>query len=112
MGCRIFLFKVINSYFHSKLSESLMRRYTNLFIVAFVLISMLVTAVVPALSVSASPLLAPSITPTMTDTIINDCVGGDPVDGQADPGGTIEYTATIPNLGTDATVVTLTILST
>ena len=83
-----------------------MRRYTNLFIVAFVLISMLVTAVVPALSVSASPLLAPSITPTMTDTIINDGVGGDPADGKADPGETIEYTATIPNLGTDATVVT------
>src|SRR6266545_131301 len=40
------------------------------------------------------------INPTKTDAIINDGVGGDPVDGKADPGEIIEYTVTIPNTGT------------
>src|SRR6266508_1034998 len=49
---------------------------------------------------SAPLAVGPVINPTKTDAIINDGVGGDPVDGKADPGEIIEYTVTIPNTGT------------
>src|SRR6266540_6446166 len=41
---------------------------------------------------SAPLAVGPVINPTKTDAIINDGVGGDPVDGKADPGEIIEYT--------------------
>src|SRR5688572_14474316 len=52
----------------------------------------------------ASNALAPLAgTVTKTDAIINDGVPlGEPADGKADPGETIEYTVVIPNVGTDA----------
>ena len=80
-----------------------MRRFTHTTLVSIGLISTLIIFLSPILPALASPLLVPSISVSKTDAII-----GDDGDGKADPGEIIEYTVTIPNVGTDATGVAFT----